>query len=68
MSSKKSETSPARDLTVEQEIRTKALGFAVERFKNLPAASCPPELVIASAKFYAIFIEDGSVGNSNEPE
>lgn len=53
-------------VTAEQEIRARAIGFAVERFKNLPASTCPPELVVASAEIYAKFISDGNAGNSEE--
>lgn len=51
---------------VEQEIRARSLDAAVQRFKNMPAASCPPELVVASADIYAKFILGGSAGNSEK--
>lgn len=53
-------------MTVQQEIRARALDAAVERFKNLPAANCPANLIVASAEIYAIFISDGNAGNSDK--
>lgn len=50
--------------TVAQEIRARALEAAVERFKNLPAANCPAQMIVASAEIYAIFISGESAGNS----
>lgn len=54
-------------MTPAQEIRARALTASVERFKTLPAGNVSPEMIVDSARIYAIFISGDDEGNSTKP-